>query len=123
MARRRRRKRQKVRGAYPSARSLTVRLPRSLLPAVEDRRTYHPLRRNRPTMRTDARRTERLVLAPLEKSPRARSVHEYLAFKTPEKVVTCVRRKTRREVLFANGGASKKRKRKPRRNWRSNIRC
>lgn len=45
-----------------------------------------------------------------------------LAFADPQSVVHCIRRKTRKEVLFAlkrTGGAGGKR----RRHWHSNVRC
>ena len=123
MARRRRRSRSTPRNAYANVPSLPRRVLRRpvrvALPAIEDRRRYHPLRSQRPTMRTDGRRTERLVL---DAKHRPRLMHR-LAFPDPQRVVTCVRRKERREVLFATGGASKRNKKRRRRTWRSNIRC
>lgn len=48
-----------------------------------------------------------------------------LRFESPLKVVTCLRRKIRREVIFAlnRGGKGGGKKAKPRRTWRSGIRC
>lgn len=45
-------------------------------------------------------------------------------FESPYKVLTCIRRKVRREVIFARKKAgSGVRRRKPRRSWRSNVVC
>lgn len=45
-------------------------------------------------------------------------------FESPFKVVTCLRRKIRREIMFARNKAGKGvRKRRPRRSWRSNVSC
>lgn len=47
-----------------------------------------------------------------------------LRFESPFKVVTCLRRKVRREIMFATGrGGKGVRKRRPRRSWRSNVSC
>ena len=102
---------------YPSR--VLRRAARPHLSAIEDRRRYHPLNVHRPTMRVDGRRTERLVLDGSRDPLR----YHKLAFRDARNVVTCVRRKERREVLFATGGASKRNKRKRRMTWRSKIRC
>lgn len=45
-------------------------------------------------------------------------------FESPYRVLTCVRRKVRRAVVFARGKAGKGvKKRRPRRTWRSNVVC
>lgn len=45
-------------------------------------------------------------------------------FESPFKVITCLRRKVRRNVIFAmNKGGKGVKKRQPRRNWRSNVSC
>lgn len=45
-------------------------------------------------------------------------------FESPLKVITCVRRKVRRQIIFATRRNGKGvRKRQPRRNWRSNVSC
>lgn len=45
-------------------------------------------------------------------------------FESPLKVITCVRRKVRRQIMFATGRSGKGvKKRQPRRNWRSNVSC
>lgn len=45
-----------------------------------------------------------------------------IQFESPLKVVTCVRRKVRRQIMFATGRGGKFH-RKPRRSWRSDIKC
>lgn len=45
-------------------------------------------------------------------------------FESPFKVITCLRRKVRREIMFAKRRAGYGKKvRKPRRTWRSNVSC
>lgn len=45
-------------------------------------------------------------------------------FESPFKVITCVRRKVRRQIMFAKKKAGYgKKQRMPRRNWRSNVSC
>lgn len=46
-----------------------------------------------------------------------------LQFNAPEKVLICVRRKRRKEVMFASGKAGKRGQKKPRRNFYSDINC
>lgn len=56
------------------------------------------------------------------KVPKNAPLH-HVGFDVPKQVLLCVRRKRRKEVLFATGGAGKPNKRKPRRNKYSNVRC
>lgn len=97
------------------------------LVSIEDRRRYHPLRADRPTFTVAGRKTSRLGLsAPRTRPGRAERawLANKLKFHNPKKVVTCVRRKSRKEVLFAKGvGGRKGKKRPPKRNWRSEIKC
>lgn len=45
-------------------------------------------------------------------------------FESPFKVITCMRRKIRREVIFAlNKGGKGVKRRRGRRSWRSNVSC
>lgn len=47
-----------------------------------------------------------------------------LRVESPFKVITCIRRKVRRQIMFATGRSGKGvKKRGPRRSWRSNISC
>lgn len=45
-------------------------------------------------------------------------------FESPFRVITCLRRKIRREIIFARGKAgSGKKQRMPRRDWKSSVSC
>lgn len=50
-------------------------------------------------------------------------VPPFLAFKAPDNVVTCVRRKVRKKMMFVFNKAGKAGQRKPRRNFNSDVRC
>lgn len=107
---------------------------RSPLTSVEDRRMWHPdpspvarsSRRSRvPVHLPQAKRRS----GPLSRSPKfllatARSHYltSGLTFRAPQYVAVCVRRKRRREVLFARGKGGGG-KRPGRRNFFSNVRC
>lgn len=102
------------------------RLPPLDLRLYEDRRTYHPSAFP-PVGVIDNRAARRLV----ERLP-VRPVSPYrdpfpslrLGFAVPQRVALCVRRKTRREVIFAKGlrrAGSGARTR--RRNEHSDVRC
>lgn len=137
----RRRRRRDVSTPTPS---LTVhRLPRVTLPVLSplsltpptdllgDRRQYHPLGPLRGAVSfsggqhalraTDRKNVDRF--AGLRKFPSQTKAS--IGFDAPVSVLVCVRRKRRKEVLFAKrktgrGGA---RQRRPRRNWFSKIHC
>lgn len=97
------------------------------LSEIEDRRTYHPLGSDRPALYSVAP----LQVKDRQPSPRQRQAgfrpnsqtKGVIAFAQPDQVVLCVRRKERREVLFAK----KKTRRGPggprRRNWTTFISC
>lgn len=91
------------------------RAPRRHLTVVEDRRTYHPEGPNR-----DARSFSRFRsgLTSLKYGPITR-----VAFKEASRVLACVRRKARKEVMFAKNKAGRAGQRKPRFNWLSKISC
>lgn len=110
-------------------RSLTRGLLREIvlpapLTAIEDRRTYHPLKVQRPARTISGHPSG--PVTPKKTPTRSRAfVAHGLKFPDPTgRVVICVRRKQRREVLFAKkktrAGA---RARARRRNWYSNIGC
>lgn len=80
--------------------------------AIEDRRRWDPNPLKPPRSRTGRIHTKRVDL------PR-RGIH----FASPSTVMICVRRKIRRAVMFAAGGAGRAKMRKPRRNQHSNVRC
>lgn len=99
---------------------------------VEDNRTYHPLFQYRPARTVGGRRsaaTERVARRPSSRSrtprlftPSTLVGGEHAAYVAPRRVLTCVRRQRRREVIMARGYGGAKH-RKPRRNWRSNVTC
>lgn len=92
----------------------------SVLRQYEDRRLYHPDRRRllRPAVTFSGSNYA------LRSSPsKSRRVPFGVGFVAPRRVVVCVRRKQRREVLFAVGGAGSRKMRRPRRNEYSNVRC
>lgn len=96
--------------------------PRATFPEIEDGRRFDPDAFGFSTpMTSDARPAAPPVI------PRARPGAQYpshrIAFQAPKKTLVCVRRKERREVLFAkrkSGGGSRRR---PHRRWYSDIKC
>lgn len=99
----------------------TPRRRRPNLRQVEDRRQWHPEGpRRAPGARN--RFAPRLVTpgwVPLGGDlPTAK-----IGFADPLNVAVCVRRKQRREVLFAKHKAGRRGQRRPKRNWFSNIKC
>lgn len=93
--------------------------PPSDLRTIEDRRTYYPQPHTRAAASFDTPR-HRLVAS---KSPMFR-IPIGVSFEEPRKVLICVRRNTRRSVLFAlkrtGKGAGKKKHRK---SMYSDVRC
>lgn len=115
----------------------TLSLPRSIyqspskaLSQIEDRRTYHPEGDFRPAASFSKPR-HRLEV------PRAKHPHRQnfqlafrsvlnngrIAFKAPEKVLVCVRRQRRKEVLHALKKSGKTGQRKPRQSYLSSVTC
>ncbi len=96
-----------------------VKLFAAPLRLYEDRRVFHPRGRQRAAF-SEPRLAARVVVSPV----RSRRLPAALSFTDPRRVVVCVRRRIRRQVLFANGtGGARGRKRQPRRNEFSSIRC
>lgn len=98
--------------------------PRTLrvdLRPVEDRRLFHPLGRVRPALSVSGQAHS---LALPRGSSRGVFLSSAVAFKSHKRVSICVRRKRRKEVIFALGrngrGGSF---RKPRRNFYSDVEC
>lgn len=96
------------------------RLSPTILPEIEDRRTWNPTKKiARPaSIRKDQ---ARVTL----KSPRAKHLQTKtpIGFAVPEKVALCVRRNIRKEVLHAKKIAGKSGLKRPRRNYWSSIKC
>lgn len=103
---------------------LAVPLP-SLLPSlrmIEDRREFYP-DRLRPARALFSDAADMVVARPLGRRADL-SVPFRLSFRDGSKVAICVRRKQRREVLFADLRTGKgSRVRRRRRNEYSDVRC
>lgn len=95
-------------------------------PAVNmDARTFHPMGKLRPVPAA-VRAARRLVPARVREQPRHlsfKSLSAHVGFDIPEKVKVCVRRKERREVLFAKRKARKGARSLKIRNIWSAVRC
>lgn len=109
--------------------------PLERLSEVEDRRSFHFEGPNRPALMDDGTMARvHVVDRPKNRNrvkPRAfrfgpkiySQTKAVVAFQEPERVAVCVRRKARREVLFAKKRAGRGGMRKPRRTWLSKISC
>lgn len=92
----------------------------------EDRRLYHPLDDVRPAKGL-SKYASQITVTPYKRNkarPKAAPTPDVFRFNAPQKVAVCVRRKTRREVLFAlkrTGKGSRRRRR--RRNYYSEVSC
>lgn len=102
------------------------------LRAIEDRRHWHPAGDYRPARTLQGTRPSLTV----QDRPRpSRSLPDrfgakirsqtngVLAFQAPERVVVCIRRQRRKEVLHAKRKTGRVGQKKPRRNWLSAISC
>lgn len=104
------------------------------LDLFEDRRTFHPEGKSAPARSTNRSR-HRLQSPPVKEAafshqdslnyPSAHSVqpHAIAAFTAPKKVLVCVRRKIRKEVMHALGKSGRSGQRRPRRSEYSSIQC
>ena len=101
---------------------------------VEDRRLFHPMGYQRPALdfygsRHHLREYSRPISSPNvnlnRRASRARPLKFFsrLGFQTPERTLVCVRRKVRREVMFARRKAGRRGQRPKRFNWFSSISC
>lgn len=92
----------------------------------EDRRLFHPLDDVRPAKGL-SKFASQITVTPYKRNrvrPKAAPTPDVFRFNAPVKVAVCVRRKTRREVLFAlkrTGKGSRRRRR--RRNYYSEVSC
>lgn len=93
---------------------------RSIVRALEDRRTWHPAGPLRPAG-ASSRSSRRFQVS--ESSTRSMFPSAAISFARPDKVSMCVRRKTRREVIFAKRKHGKGAGAPRRRNWFSDIGC
>lgn len=109
--------------------------PLSRLSDIEDRRLFHFEGADRPALLDDGtparvhvvdRRKNRNRVKPkaFRFGPKIYSqTKAIVAFQEPERVAVCVRRKARREVLFAKKRAGRGGMRSPKRTWLSKISC
>lgn len=105
--------------------------PSPSLMEISDARLWHPEPSSRPS-NIDGRPATRIVLAEQAATPvwsgtpgsayRFNMPRLSLAFEHPSEVVHCVRRKVRRQVIFAKGRNGRTR-RPRRRQWHSRYRC
>lgn len=98
-----------------------VRLP-GQLDLFEDRRLFNP--DPLPPARSFQSPRHRLVVPKQQASKNARgALPHFVGFRTPNKVLICVRRKIREEVMHALKKTGKRGQKKPRRNYYSDVRC
>lgn len=94
------------------------------LSLLDDNRRFHPMGPLRPvaaTRRYARALVERAPIKPSTYKPTFPSLK--LGFAVPEKVARCVRRKTRREVMFATRQTGKGARSRRKRDYWSNVRC
>lgn len=105
--------------AYPERVEYMNRRPerrrRNNLRSVEDRRRHHPDRRYRPALSFGRWRSTLKAIA--------FGSAAMAAFNEPSRVAICVRRKIRREVMFARGKTGRRGQKRPKFNWFSRIAC
>lgn len=139
------RKRDRVRGVYtpskrsvhpardtivianaPALRRISSRalVARSTFPTFsDDLRTWHPERSDRPALKFSGLPAAVVIgRRPRSVGRKAAWPSHAVVFKNPDRVLTCVRRARRREVIFASGRGGKK-TRRPKYTWRSKIHC
>lgn len=107
--------------------SLVTFTPRVALSQIEDRRTYHPLDFFRPARSFNRSQHSLVVKQPAKNKDRfsgLRGLPTAIQFYAPKKVLVCVRRQRRKEVIHAlkktGKGAAKRHRR---RSYYSNIHC
>lgn len=100
-------------------------LPSPGLSLYEDRRRYHPEGYTRPAKLFNG--SSHTLTAIPQKKYRYKAlktlVPETIAFSAPKETLVCVRRKIRREVMFARKKTGKSGQRRPRYNYLSSISC
>lgn len=94
----------------------------------EDRRQFHPdgvFQSPKVLFPPRSRVVARARQGPKAQNPVRGGLVRFpsLSFSVPNKVLICVRRKQRKEVLFAKRKAGRGGQKRPRRNWYSEISC
>lgn len=103
---------------FPSPRpvfSVQPSLPNLPLIEVEDRRRYHPSGDRRSALNQNGRQHTLKASGTL--------THPRVGFEDAQRVLVCVRRKTRKEVLHARRKTGKTGQKRPRFNYLSSITC
>jgi len=88
---------------------------------VEDRRQWHPDGPRRAA--TAFNRFAPRLIVPKWAALGGAAVTSKIAFSDPSSVAICIRRKTRREVIFAKRKSGRRGQRRLKRNWFSKIHC
>lgn len=96
----------------------TAKILSDRLRQIEDRRRFDPAGPRRSAKSFNKAHHSLVV----KKSPRAR-VPTHVSFHAPKKVLICVRRQRRKEIMHAFKRAGKGGHRPPRRNWFSDVSC
>lgn len=134
MAKGNRQQSQTTRDSYSSISNLGLRLDTlynqlptyntSYLSTIEDRRTYHPagIYRNARSFNN----SYHTLIIPKRKPSNIKK-YSYpthtIGFKQPDKVLICVRRKQRREILFAKNKTGRGGQKRPHYSYYSTIHC
>lgn len=121
-------KRSKNQGTRDDLSSLTVTLrsrPARAIQLIEDLRTFHPAPAERPArLFSGVTATVGLADQPQKKKGTRRSrVPVQLAFTAPQQTLVCVRRRRRKEVLFAKNKTGKRGQRRARWSKWSDTKC
>lgn len=95
--------------------SLRARARARSMMEIEDRRRFHPAKHR--SAASFSRPHHVLKAKP------SRALPKRVMFEAPKKVLVCVRRQRRKEVLHAKRVAGSGNLRRPRRNWFSDVSC
>lgn len=87
--------------------------------AIEDRRTFHPSKKQRSARSFNAAHHTLKV----KRGPNGKPLSSKISFGNPKRVLICVRRKIRREIIFAFGKGNKGARSVRRRSYFSSISC
>lgn len=106
--------------------SPTLKILSDRLRKIEDRRTYHPSGPMR-SARSFNKAHHRLVVKASRPGRKPKAASSFppakVQFHDPKKVLVCVRRQTRREVIFATKRRGKGSSARRKHNWFSDVSC
>ena len=107
----------------PSPRKVLIRPSKpGLLGLIQDNRTWHPAGSFRPAVSIGGRSALRHVVKSKPNALR-NDISARIGYAVPDKVVKCIRRKQRKEVLHAKGVAGSRVSRRRRRDRWSDVDC